>query len=446
MVAKRDDEVERADLDLDLEAQLREALRGEAPPGATADPRIVTLLQGFFERAQASSALDEDEAAARGPTLDFALLRGSVGAAELAEVFRGFAQGLAPSAQLLERMLGIDLVFGAWARVQHGLRRLAGVVHARRVRTGQSLGASDLIERDGESAPALFTPPRAWRDCVVCHHAVTHPDFKRLHITQALILDRVLPHLRDDAQMRDLPWLTSSPMTDFIAAGRGLLAHGPAASRFDQLLRMCDEHLGRALPGPRGSLRGLIALSRPYLREEGYPAPLVDPACEDPGAFFARLYQTMPTHGELVQGADREEAAARVARLYAPERGGDGRLAVGRREAFTLFYLAAAFTQLAYDGESGEPQDPVRKFHLRNGAALHPGLGPLPGSRTQDVAALRFGQIFIYTRRWMEEQQAYRRLIAERRCAGGRGALIDLTAAASYLGNLMERVVALTAT
>lgn len=386
----------------------------EPPP----PPALCAMVNAAFLR------YCQDAASVR-PAFEFPALPAL---AELAEVFTGFARGLAPSLKSLERMLQRDLIFAA------RLPKLVAAVHTRILRAGDSLGASDVIERDGVPRPELFPPPRAWTDCVLCHHAVTHPAFQHrdLHLGRRLITEQVLPQLGADARTRGLPWYTCSPLTALMATGRAL----SAAPVFAAVLARCDQMLDRALAGPLGSLRALIDAAWPFLMEQDFPLPAE--ARRAPRTFFTALYHGLWTHQEALDAGPR--AAAVVERLHHAQPPPSDPQRLSQRAAFALCYLAATFTQGAYDGETGQPLDPVLRFHLGNGGELHPSLGPLPSSRRTDTAALRFGQLVVYSPRFRESQRQHKALLRARQRRHQRGAQLDLGAFSGYLWRVAERL------
>jgi hypothetical protein len=359
---------------------------------------------------------------------------------------RSFPPGLAPERRAIARMVAADRVFGAF----QGDEPVA-VVHARVIPPHSSLGATDIEYNDGRRLTAdLFPSLAAGEHFVVCHAAATLPEHRNARLAQRLITEVVLPGLAADPATRDLPWYTSSPLTHLVSTGRAI-AQTPALV---ELIRCGDETIDILRPGGWRSIGKIIEAAWPWLARHGLCADRLDVghAAAVPAEFFSSLYHALPTHAELVElrrsdaegGTDGERQtartmASRIVHLY------QGPVSPILRNAhaasFVLVFLAGAFTQAGLHGQNGRPLDPILAFHLGNGARLASDVGPMPNSRREDIAALRFGQVLEYRKDWRAEQASNRELFARRSAQSSDAVQLDRDFARSYFARCFKRTL-----
>jgi hypothetical protein len=344
----------------------------------------------------------------------------------------GWPRGLAPTREALRSMVARDRIFVAYDHA-----RIVAVVHARMLGEGSSVRACAIAldQRTERAATQVVTDTRA----IVCHAAVAHIDYRRGGITQRLLTEFLLPYLCTNDDTRGARWMTSSPLTYFVEVGRVLVqTHGYLAA-----VALLDQNVARVGPAGFRSLRDLIEAAR----------PLGADASGTPADVLSRLYRELPTHDELISlraGRDdlRQRALETASRATTIGRFDDTASDPRAVACFLLHYFAVALTQAgAYDPSTGRPIDPILRFHMANGGALHDQVGPIPESRPQDIAALMFGQIIVYDPSWEHRREQHREL-AERRRQRAKGpdqrGEIDLDQAEPYLGAIVERAAAIT--
>ncbi len=341
-------------------------------------------------------------------------------------------EGLTPTRDALRQMIANDLVFAA---LDHD--RIVAAVHARLVAPGSSLRACAIALGEGQIATERIPRIVTRTPAVVCHAAVTHRDYRSGRIAQRLLTEAVLPYVASDPRSRDATWLTSSPGTYLVDVGREI----PDAHDYPESIALLARAVRRRSPAGFSSLRDIVECASP-----AESARATRSRRDEPAACFARLFGHLPTHQELTTmraGGPAEQRRALDASAYAA---GISEVDHDQRKTarFLLHYLAAALAQAgAYDATTGRPRDPILRFHLANGGRLHPAAGPVPESRPEDVAALGFGQVILYTRGW-ENDREQNRAVAEarrQRCrkSGLAGTEIDLKEAAPYLEAVVER-------